>query len=239
MAGHLLTLDSGCQELLHSESIDPRVLAGLQDAIDLVRGALAAADDTRRTHGVTYKHLSNAIDAMAAMIEPPPADAIDWAVRLVRLRERAQTAADISQTLMQEQGLSLDSDLHTWADAARSCIESHMRDAEIVLPLLRLDGKDVIALAERPPVQSPEWPVIEPLFRTIPNLADASERFEQTLRELGTVREQLAADRGRNLRPLARVDRIMQALQTSATDAASMNRRLVDVSHTSQSASST
>ena len=43
----------------------------------------------------------------------------------VELRERAQTVADIAQTLAQELGEPADSELRTWAEAARACVESH------------------------------------------------------------------------------------------------------------------
>ncbi len=56
--------------------------------------------------------------------------------------------ADIAQTLAQELDLGRDSDLRSWADAVRGSVESHFRDAEILLPWLRLDPAAVTRLTE-------------------------------------------------------------------------------------------
>ena len=168
MAGHLLPLANGCTELLQKESIDAHIITGLRDTIDLIREALARTNETRRAHTVTRKQLSNAVDAIANLLEPAPENAIDWAVRLLTLRERASTAADISQTLMQEQGLSFESDLHAWTDATKRCIESHFRDAQVVIPWLRLDPKELTDLAGRPPIASAEWPAMSRSFAPFP-----------------------------------------------------------------------
>ena len=119
--GHLLALANGCRELIQKSSIDS---AGARweyaTPCELLREALEARGDTRRTHTVTRKQLSNALDALAASLDAVPADAVDWACGSWNLRERAQTVADIAQTLAQELGDGTDSELRAWADAARS-----------------------------------------------------------------------------------------------------------------------
>jgi cyclic beta-1,2-glucan synthetase len=234
MAGHLLALDNGCREMIQKSSIDASLFDGLRDAVALLREALGTVADTRRTHTVTRKQLSNAVDVLAASLQTVPIDAIDWAQRFVELRERAQTVADIAQTLTQELGLGAESELRSWADAARSCVESHFRDARILIPWLRLDAKEVSAMTGRTSQEAPEWTAIEPFFRTLTNLADAPERFEAALRELAGVRERVAGETPAGRIAAARMDALILAIQESVADAVAMQRRLLAIAQTSE-----
>ena len=140
LAGHLLALGNGCRQLIQKSSLGEGSLAGVKDAIELLREALSKIAETRRTHTVTRKQLSNAIDALANSLEFTPMNAAEWAAHFVELRARALTMADIAQTLAQERGDAADSELRVWADAVRTCIESHARDAEILVPWVRRDS---------------------------------------------------------------------------------------------------
>ena len=226
LAGHLLALGNGCRELAQKSSLGERSLAGVKDAIELLREALSKVAETRRTNTVTRKQLSNAIDALANSLELTPANAAEWAERLVELRTRALTVADIAQTLAQERGDAPDSELRAWADAVRACVESHARDAEILIPWMRRDSKSIMAMAERPREQAPEWAAIEPFFESLPTLADAPERCEGAARALAVLRTSLLNDASANTDILARVDALAQALRQSAKDAAALIRRL-------------
>ena len=174
LAGHLLALGNGCREFARKSSLGERSLAGVKDAIELLREALSKVAETRRTNTVTRKQLSNAIDALANSLELTPANASDWAERLVELRTRALTVADIAQTLAQERGDAPESEFRAWADAVRACVESHARDAEILIPWVRRDSKSIMAMAGRPREQAPEWAAIEPFFESLPTLGGRS-----------------------------------------------------------------
>ena len=232
IAGHLLVLGNGCRELIQESSIAPRVLAGVQDVLQLLREAVARIADTKRTHSVTRKQLTNAIDSVAAMCVSVPADAADWTVRLVQLRERVQIVADIAQTLEQELGESSNSEFRFWAEAARVCVESHIQDARILLPWLRLDPAEIMALAENPSGPAPEWLAVEPFFRRLPALADAPERFEAAIRELTALNASLTRDPVGNGDVLARVAALVQAMQDSISDASLLVRRLNGIAQT-------
>ena len=234
LAGHLLVLGNSCRELVQKSSIDARMLNGLQDSICLLREALAGSGDTPRTHTVTRKHLSNAVDALGGLLDPAPADVLAWTSRFVELRERAQTLDDIAQTLQQEEGNVQSSELRVWAAAARACVGSHARDLEILIPWFRLRSKEIVAMAERPAEQAPEWAAIEPYFRTLPTLAEAPERFEAALRELASLRERFRSDPLKDQDTLAQIDMLALAISQSAADAASLARRLQDISRTAE-----
>ncbi len=226
LAGHLLALGNACRECIQKSSLGPNLLAGVEDNIRLLREALASIADARRTHTVTRKQLSDAVDALAVSLESPPVDAADWVARFVDVRARAHTVADMAQALAQERGDAPDPEFRTWADAATACVESHVRDVELLIPWARLGSKEVAAMAERPPEQAPEWVAIKPFFHPVPTLVDAPERCEAALRELATLRARLLNNSPENRKTLARIDALAQAMRQSAADAAALIRRL-------------
>ena len=150
IAGHLLALGNGCRELIQKSSVEISLLAGVEDALLLLREALARVTDIRRTHTVTRKQLANAIDAASTLCVLPPTDTADWAVRFVELKDRVQTVADIAQTLDQELGTAPNSELRYYAESAQACVESNFQDARILIPWLRLDSEVITEMAERP-----------------------------------------------------------------------------------------
>ena len=119
-----------------------------EDTVRLLSEALGKIADTPRTHIVTRKQLSNAVDAMMASLDSLPVDSVDWANRFKEWSAHAQTVADIAQALAQEHGGDPESELRTWADAFRACVESHFRDAEILIPWTRLDPKDIASIGQ-------------------------------------------------------------------------------------------
>jgi cyclic beta-1,2-glucan synthetase len=241
LAGHLLALANGAREMSQKSPINPSVLAGIDDNVRLLRAALTGIEDTRRTHTVTHKQLGNAVEKLAASLRILPVHAADWAVHFVELRARARTVADIAQTLAQEEEAApkleaqpdapaeprpgYRSELQAWADAALSSVESHARDAAILIPWMRLDTKEILAISERSAEKTPEWATIEPFFREVPTLVEAPERFEAALAELVTLRERLAKEHS-DARTLARVDVMTRAIRSSAVEAAGIVRRL-------------
>jgi len=226
LAGHLLALANGCRELIQKSSLGTSTLGGVQDTIELLREAVSQIAETRRTNTVTRKQLSNAIDALANSLELAPINPAEWAIRLAELRTRAVTVADIAQTMAQERGDASDSELGVWADAVKACVESHIRDAEILLPWLRRDSVSNPAITRRSQEQAPEWVAIEPFFGSVPKLADIPERTEEAQRALALLRTSLVNDSSANFEILARVDALTQSLRQSGKDAIALARRL-------------
>ena len=233
IAGHLLALGNGCRELSQTSSVAGRVLEGVADSVYLLLEALTKVSEVQRTHAVTRKQLSNAAEALLILTGQVPTDAADWAVRFVELRERAQTVSDIAQTLSQELGDSADSEIRAWADAAQKCADSHYRDAVILIPWLRLEAPEITAMAQRRPEDAPEWMAIEPFFRTLPSLADAPERFDAALRELGALGSKYIGDPLGHREMLARIDALVQAIEHLRHAAIALDRRLQGLVQTS------
>src|SRR5271163_3096757 len=129
LAANFLVLGNGCREIVREPFAVSRPFTGVGDAIHLLREVLEGIAETQRTHTVTRKQLANALDSLAASLDPVPKGAREWAARFLEVQERAQTVADIAQALAQELGAPADSELRVWADAARASLESHARDA--------------------------------------------------------------------------------------------------------------
>jgi cyclic beta-1,2-glucan synthetase len=226
LAGHLLALGNSCRELMEKSSVGPHLLAGLQDTGRLLSEALVKISDTPRTHIVTRKQLSNAVDAMMASLDSTPVDSVDWALRFKEWRAHAQTVADIAQALAQERGDNPHSELRTWAEAFRACVESHVRDAEILIPWARLVSKDIPGLAKGLRDRTPEWVAIEPSLHFVPTLADAPDRFDAALCELSVLRARMITSLPADRDTITRIDALAEALRLSAADAAALIRRL-------------
>jgi cyclic beta-1,2-glucan glucanotransferase len=226
LAGHLLALGNSCRELTNKSLLGARLLAGMEDATRLLGEALSGIADTPRTHTVTRKQLSNAVESMAASLDSLPLDAVDWGCRFAEWRSQAQTVADIAQALAQERADPPDSELSVWAAAFKACIESHVRDAEILIPWTRWDAKEIAGVAQRRRAQAPEWIAVEPFLRSVPTLADAPDRFDAALCELSALRAHLLSGISADRDTIARIDALSDALRRSAADASALVRRL-------------
>jgi len=238
LAGHLITLANGCRELLQKPSVENKVLAGMEDSIRLLREQLAGIADTRRTHTVPWKQLRNAVNALMEALRPLPADVpvntMEWADRLVKLRERAHTVADIAQTMAQERGDPTDSDLRVWAEGAKACIESHLRDAQILIPWVRLDAGKIAGVAESAAQPSPERAATAPFLSGSLTLADAPERFDAIARELEKLGQPATSGSGGTVdKPLSSPE-MVQALQRASAEAAALIRRIQATAQTAE-----
>src|SRR5579862_1295107 len=232
LAGHLLALANGCRELMETSSLGPRIFDGMEDSLKLLRDALAGIADTQRTHIVTRKQLSNAIEAMAALFESVPVDAMEWAALFVEWRAHAQTVADIGQALAQELGGPPDSALSIWSAAFKASIESHVHDAEILIPWARLDSKQIAGLAQLRRDQTPEWTALEPFLQSVPKLGDAPDRFDGALQALSLVRGGLHGGAAASGETILWMDALAEALKLSAADSSALIRRLSAIAQT-------
>ena len=226
LAGHLLALGNSCRELMEKSSLGPQVLSGLKDSGRLLRERLVKIADRPRAHIVTRKQLVNAVDAVMVSLDPLPVDSIGWAIRFKEWRGHAQTVADIAQALEEEHGGDLESELCTSADAFKACVESHVRDAELLIPWARLDSKSILGLARALQEVAPEGMAIEQSLRDVPKLADAPDRFDSILMDLSALRARLVNRLSVERDTVAQIDELAEALRRSAAEAAALVRRL-------------
>ena len=229
LAGHLLVVGNGCRELIQQSSIDGDWFAGVDDAIQLLRDALEEIPDQRQTLTVTRKQLSHAVEVLAMALLSRPIDAAGWTARFGRLTTLSHTVSDMAQALGQERGDEPDGELRAWADAVRACVESHIRDAELLLPWVRFSAKDRAAMFDHPSGPSPEWVVIEPFFHPIPTLIAAPARLAAALRALESLREQLLSRPSQDRATLARIALLADAIRQSVADITALTSRLAAI----------
>lgn len=232
LAGHLVVLGNGCRELIQQSSVQGDLFAGIDDAIVLLREALVDIPDQQQTHTVTRKQLSQAVEVLATSLLSRPVDAAGWTTRFAQLTDSAHTVADMAQALAQERADGPEGELRVWADAVRACVESHLRDVELLLPWVRLSAKDLAAMFDRPAGPVPEWTTIEPFFRPVPTLAAAPERFTAALHALDRLRDDSLSHPSENRASLARIALLADAIRQSAADAAALVRRLAVIAQT-------
>jgi cyclic beta-1,2-glucan synthetase len=234
LAGDYLVLASGCRQLISEPVLNRQISTGIDDAVVLLREALAQDTDLSRAHAVTRKQLSNAIDALSSSIHSVPNDIVRWGLKIVEIAERAHNVADLAQTVAQELGSQTSSQVSVWAEAAKACAESHLRDARISLPWLRLRPLHLAAVTATGASKTPEWQAIERLFQSDATLANTPERLEAAARDLGAYRASLANPSGSDREQLARIDALLQAVAQSVKDAGLLLQRLTDIAHRSE-----
>ncbi|HVA93419.1 MAG TPA: glucoamylase family protein [Candidatus Dormibacteraeota bacterium] len=232
LAGHLLTLGNSCRELMDQSFVGPHILSGLHDAVWLLRAALAKTTASPRTDNVARKQLSNEVDAMLASLDSSPVDSMQWAIRFKEWRAHARTMADIAEALAQEHREDPEPALRIWADAFRAGVESHFRDAEILIPWMRLDSKHILEFVQPLRDNAPDWMAIEQSLRGVPKLSDAPDRFESVLLELSLLGERLRKAATQDRDTIARIDGLSEAITLAAADAAALTRRLSSIVQT-------
>ena len=120
LAGHLLTLAESCRHLAERPRSGSQVLAGLADAVALIRES-APAGTGRRAQTVTRRQLDEALAAVDAALEPTAPG------RLPELAREVHSVVDVTRALAGEQGEAWEEAL-AWAERAQACVESHARD---------------------------------------------------------------------------------------------------------------
>jgi cyclic beta-1,2-glucan synthetase len=234
LAGHILALASGCRELIQRPFLEQGMFAGIEDAIDLLREALAKIAVTARIHSVTRKQLGDAVDLLAASVRSIPASVLDKGLRIVEIVERAHTVADIVQTLARELGDAASSEMQAWAKAVKASADSHLRDAKVLLPWLALNPREAAMLGGNRSPQGVEWAAIEPFFVNEITLASAPDKFEGAIRELTALRDRLISDSTSPSAPFARIDALIESMQRSSAEATSLYRRLLAIARRSE-----
>ena len=121
LAGHLIALANACAAWRGNPVDATGSIAGAADSLALAREALEALPDDRRTHLVTSRELSGALDDLAAA-------SLQLPDRLDDLALHAGKAADLARALASERADAASADMLFWVEAAQRSIESHRRD---------------------------------------------------------------------------------------------------------------
>ena len=137
LAGHLLTLSNACRRMIDEPLPVGAALAGIGDAITLVRKAGNEVGDDRRSQTLSRRHLEEALDVSTLVGGEEPASPEAWVARLDELSTHVRTLSDVAAALTAERDFGPESELVTWADAANDAVDSHRRDLAILQPVSR------------------------------------------------------------------------------------------------------
>ena len=177
LAGHLLVLSNACRQMIDQPLPVAAALAGIGDGIALTREAAGAIGDDRRSQTLTRRHLDEALELPATAGADAPATPEAWAALLGELSARVRTLSDVTAALMAERGDSAESDLVTWAEAARLAVSSHVRDLDLLQPPSPMPTFPTIAeLADPPDRQAGDGPpAAAMLARRLQAIADQAQ----------------------------------------------------------------
>ncbi|MBP1705281.1 MAG: glycosyl transferase [Chloroflexi bacterium] len=179
LAGHLLVLSNACRQMIDQPLPVAAALAGIGDAIGLTRRAAGSIADDRRTQMLTRRQLDEALEIPAAVGGDVPEDPAAWAGRLGELSAQAGTLSDVAAALTAERGDGAESDLASWAEAARLAVSSHVRDLALLQPAPRGTSFPTIAELSDPPA-GPDGggsPAAAMLVRRLQSIADQAQQL--------------------------------------------------------------
>lgn len=135
LAGHLLALSNACRQMIDQPLPVEAALAGVGDALTLTRVAASVIGEGRSST-LSRRHLEEALVLPEGV--GVPATPEDWTSHLARLVAYTHTLADVAAALNAERGGKAESELVTWADAARRTAASHARDQALVSPTTQI-----------------------------------------------------------------------------------------------------
>ena len=150
LAGHLLALVNACRQMIDQPLPAAAALAGVGDALTLARVA-ASVIGGGRSSTLTRRHLDEALVLPEGVGVTIPVSLGDWASHLARLVAYTDTLSDVAAALNAERGEGAESELVTWAEAARRTAASHARDQTLFSASAQLGAFATIAQLSDPP----------------------------------------------------------------------------------------
>ncbi len=207
LAGHLIALQSACDELATRPLVGPQWASGIVDALELARGALGVLPEDRRTQTVTRRELEHAIEALADSLRVGACTPAAIAARLSELGTLADTLIDVAKTFCGERAGTASEELLTWAEAVGAGILGHARDFELLMPFAHLLGADEELARE---------------FADMPSLRGLPGRCAEALDALARRRAQRSEDSS----ALAAADALADTFARTALAARSLELRV-------------
>jgi cyclic beta-1,2-glucan synthetase len=127
LAGHLIALANACEEWCEASIGDNRRLAGIADALSLVREEVESLRDRRRMETVTWRQLDDSVAYLVAEACRESRERETLADRLGALAGPSEILVDLAKAFAIERGEDA-ADILVWAEAVGGSIASHQRD---------------------------------------------------------------------------------------------------------------
>jgi cyclic beta-1,2-glucan synthetase len=226
LASQLLVVGQACRDAVDRPLLDPEAFAGIEDALQLVDGAVGTLANGRRTQTVTRADLDQARGALGASLGEPPASLAAWAVRLRRLADQADALVDIARTWTAERGDGEDAEVLVWARAVRATVASHRRDLETIMPGVPQLEALLTALA---PSRPEAVRALGALCASSPTPADLVDHCQAAIGELTTLRDRLPREGPARGGELAGIDQTIAHLERAVVASRTLTLRLAAI----------
>jgi cyclic beta-1,2-glucan synthetase len=230
LSGHLVALWNACAEMVHFPVTDPKWIAGIGDALELMRESLpeAAADSDSGTR----TRLDQALDDFAAALLQAPSTPVGIAIRLMELAIHVETVTDIARAFTEERQ-DVDGDgveLLIWAEAIGKSILHYQRCLESLMPWAGLIARES-AITTLGSIQNepPRDNALGSLIDATPALVDLPLLCETAISVLTRQRTALSTRPGPMGNDVSRLDALIESFRTSAQAGAALTERLATV----------
>ncbi len=130
LAGHLIALANSFRDWRSNPISNAMRLAGITDALDLLREEAGRLDDGRRTQTVTRGQLDDALATLTSGLQSGPENGENMSAQLTTLGAQAGIMIDVAHALVSERDDGADVELMFWAEAVQSCISDHYSDLQ-------------------------------------------------------------------------------------------------------------
>jgi cyclic beta-1,2-glucan synthetase len=231
LAGHLLALKQACVELSERPLFGAHTLAGLGDAIALLRLEVERVGASRkRTVVVTINHLRDEVAACAELVAGETPESLSgWEVLFNTLHRRASTADDMLAALAQEHGPGDFAEAAFWAGALLRRLKEFARDLRTFAPTV-YPRDSHLRYVLTPDLAAPLRPELARAFDRVESLARMSEVYDAALTDLSAQASGLTRGTA-NLSPadeavLGGTPSLTTAIEDAATDITSVLSRL-------------
>ncbi|HUL63078.1 MAG TPA: glucoamylase family protein [Burkholderiaceae bacterium] len=195
LAGHLLAVAQGCEQSIDDPLFTQGVCEGLGDTLQLLRAALGAIADDRRTLIVNRNQLEAALADTQRLLSDAPRSFSGWVQRWDALARQAALLFDVATTFAGERGDGDDSEALVWATEFRANVASGVRDVGPLVQLL--DGRRM-PLPDRQagPAHALLYEILDRRLRvdaSVGEIAGAAPALLEDLRASGAPEQTIAA----------------------------------------------
>ncbi|MDQ5845067.1 MAG: cyclic beta 1-2 glucan synthetase, partial [Acidobacteriota bacterium] len=204
LAGHLMAMRQACIDFPDTSLFDDRVIQGLTDTIAAIADEAEKLGSFRqRTDVVTVSQLRNEIEACQLLISTHAGETLEsWHLLFKSLGRRVSELEDIISALSHEHGEVNFKELRWWVGALQHQTESARRDAETLVPWVRLLSTVEVRQDPNDAEGGNPWQPLLSLLNRIPQIGELPEVCDSALVQLAALRTEFTSESDQGLNQL-------------------------------------
>ncbi|MNR76181.1 N,N'-diacetylchitobiose phosphorylase [compost metagenome] len=140
LAGHLFALAQACKDAREQSILRPTMVAGMRDAVLLLRLAIDGIGHELRTQAVSINELRKGTEQFSDFLLATNAVSPSYAF-WEKMVERSENLFDLAQAFSVEVQ-SPDNEVLTWAHELRAVVRMHCNDFVVMMPWVHLEAQD-------------------------------------------------------------------------------------------------